>query len=173
MKSIGVTFDEALLALLDQQPEVQERGRSAVLRSAVADYLAAKESPASEGTPLGDLSLDFLSRLLTFVEWRPGWDGNSAEHVDHVTAARAIALARTMRAVAPEPFVAPAASGALLLQWDLPGGTSVEVFVDSDSEFPQDAALTSGGQVHEVALSGQASLRALLLEHAVPKTVSQ
>ena len=47
MKSIGVTFDEPLLERLDRQPEVRERGRSAVLRTAVADYLAAR-TPESE-----------------------------------------------------------------------------------------------------------------------------
>ncbi len=172
MKSIGVTFDESLLALLDQQPEVRERGRSAVLRRAVADYLAAKSPRPGGKTPGGDLSLDFLSRLLTFVEWRPGWDGGAAEHVDHVTAERAIAIARTMRAVAPEPFVAPAPSGSLLLQWDFREGASVEVFVDSDSEFPEFAAVTREGQVHEVALTDAANLRALLAEHAAPETIS-
>lgn len=44
MKAIQVTFDEALLERLDQDPEVLERGRSAVLREAAAAYLARKEA---------------------------------------------------------------------------------------------------------------------------------
>jgi metal-responsive CopG/Arc/MetJ family transcriptional regulator len=39
MKPIQVMFDEDLLAALDADPVVRERGRSAVLRDAAADYL--------------------------------------------------------------------------------------------------------------------------------------
>ena len=48
MKPIQVTFDEALLEKLDRHPAVQQRGRSAVLREAVADYLARKEAEEIE-----------------------------------------------------------------------------------------------------------------------------
>lgn len=44
MKPIQVTFDEALLARLDRHPMVRERGRSAVLREAAADFLARKDA---------------------------------------------------------------------------------------------------------------------------------
>ena len=46
MKAIQVTFDEALLDRLNHYPEVQERGRSAVLREAVAEYLKRKDAEA-------------------------------------------------------------------------------------------------------------------------------
>ncbi len=181
MKSIGVTIDETLLERLDEQPEVREQGRSAVLRRAVADYLAARapengdacDSPVGTSAPREALTLDFLSRLLKFVEWEPGWDGEAAEHIDHSTAQRALEIALDMRAVAPEPFVAPAPSGSLLLQWDFPDGTSVEVFVDGETEFPAEAALTCDGLVHEVALAGPAKLRAVLTEHAAPPSASR
>jgi metal-responsive CopG/Arc/MetJ family transcriptional regulator len=39
MKPIQVMFDEALLARLDADEEVQKAGRSAVLRRATAEYL--------------------------------------------------------------------------------------------------------------------------------------
>ena len=39
MKAVQVVFDETLLARLDSQDEVKQRGRSAVLRRLVADYL--------------------------------------------------------------------------------------------------------------------------------------
>ena len=39
MKTIQITMDEALLARLDEAEEVQQIGRSAVLRRAVAEYL--------------------------------------------------------------------------------------------------------------------------------------
>lgn len=44
MKAIQVTFDEALLDKLDGYHEVRERGRSAVLRDAVAEYLERKDA---------------------------------------------------------------------------------------------------------------------------------
>jgi predicted transcriptional regulator len=39
MKAIQVMFDEDLLERLDEDEEVRQRGRSAVLREAAADYL--------------------------------------------------------------------------------------------------------------------------------------
>lgn len=44
MKPIQITFDEELLAELDERPEVRERGRSAVLREAAAEYLVKKRT---------------------------------------------------------------------------------------------------------------------------------
>lgn len=46
MKAIQVTFDEALLARLDRNPMVRERGRSAVLREAAAGFLRHVETEA-------------------------------------------------------------------------------------------------------------------------------
>ena len=43
MISIQISFDEALLRRLDARPEVRDRGRSAVFREAVADFLERKE----------------------------------------------------------------------------------------------------------------------------------
>ena len=44
MKAIQITFDEALLEKLDRHPAVRERGRSAVLREAAAEYLKRREA---------------------------------------------------------------------------------------------------------------------------------
>ena len=44
MKAIRVTFDEVLLDRLNRSPEVQECGRSAILREAVAGYLKPKDA---------------------------------------------------------------------------------------------------------------------------------
>lgn len=44
MKSIQVAFDDALLERLDRHPAVRERGRSAVLREAAADFLAREDA---------------------------------------------------------------------------------------------------------------------------------
>ena len=39
MRAIQITIDEELLAALDADPEVQQDGRSAVIRRATHDYL--------------------------------------------------------------------------------------------------------------------------------------
>ena len=39
MKAIQISFDEALLAELDATEEARQKGRSAVLRNAVREYL--------------------------------------------------------------------------------------------------------------------------------------
>lgn len=44
MKPIRVTFDDALLERLDRHPAVRERGRSAVLREATAEFLAREDA---------------------------------------------------------------------------------------------------------------------------------
>ena len=63
MKAIQITFDEELLHQLDSTEEVRQRGRSFVLRQAVAEYLnrRGKQKIAEayvraygEGTALGD-----------------------------------------------------------------------------------------------------------------------
>lgn len=46
MKPIQVTIDDALLDRLDRDPEVAARGRSAVVRDAVAAYLAKRRGRA-------------------------------------------------------------------------------------------------------------------------------
>ena len=44
MKAIQITFDEALLERLDRHPSVRERGRSAVVREAAAEYLKRRDA---------------------------------------------------------------------------------------------------------------------------------
>lgn len=48
MKPIQVTFDETLLARLDKHPMVRERGRSAVLRTAAAEFLKRQEAEETD-----------------------------------------------------------------------------------------------------------------------------
>ena len=123
--------------------------------------LARTAGPAS-AAPATHLSDDLIERLLRFVAWEPGWDGESAEQIETQTAFRAMKTAKDMLPVAAEPFVAPALGGSLLLQWDFADGTSVEVYVDPDATFPESAALDRGGIVYEVPLTGHESLRCLL-----------
>ncbi|MYI83461.1 MAG: hypothetical protein F4056_09340 [Chloroflexi bacterium] len=127
-------------------------------------------TPESPATSPRSLPMQFLVRLLQFVEWGPGWDGAGAEHVDRATAEVALRTAESMLTAAPEPFVAPAPSGSLLLQWDFADGSSVEVYVDSETDFPSAATLTRDGVVYEVELIGPTTLRSLLEEHAAMAT---
>ncbi len=46
MKAIQITFDERLLDRLDKDDEVKRKGRSAVIRRAVSDYLRKKRRAA-------------------------------------------------------------------------------------------------------------------------------
>lgn len=46
MKAIQVSFDEQLLARLDEDPEVKKLGRSEVMRRAVTAYLRRRRSEA-------------------------------------------------------------------------------------------------------------------------------
>lgn len=42
MKAIQISFDEGLLARLDEEQEVKRQGRSAVLRKATEEYLESR-----------------------------------------------------------------------------------------------------------------------------------
>ena len=62
MRPVQVMFDERLLAKLDADEDVRKRGRSAVLRRIVSDYLLRKAESAidaryrkgyADGTGLG------------------------------------------------------------------------------------------------------------------------
>lgn len=46
MKTIQITVDEPLLAMLDADSEVRRRGRSAVLRRAATEYLERRKREA-------------------------------------------------------------------------------------------------------------------------------
>lgn len=78
MKAIQVTFDEDLLERLDDLAEVRERGRSAVLREAAANYLAQKAAQEidrhhAEGYgrfPQTDEELDWGESRVWPEDWR-------------------------------------------------------------------------------------------------------
>ena len=51
MKAIQITMDEQLLERLDSYPDAGHRGRSAIIREAVADYLTKKEAEEIDQAP--------------------------------------------------------------------------------------------------------------------------
>ena len=106
------------------------------------------------------LSRAFWERLLRFVEWAPDWDAQGAEHITFATASTAATVAEEALTVAPEPIVAPAGDGSLLLEWDLPNEVTVELYVrDADLE---PAAVAQGARVEEVPVAGVADILAIL-----------
>lgn len=75
MQAIQVSMDEDLLKRIDEEPEVQERGRSAFIRSAIRLYLNARRrqeiddeiSRVYEGC--ADKMLDEVSDLVNAQAW--------------------------------------------------------------------------------------------------------
>ncbi len=82
MKAIQVTFDEDLLARIDELEEVRTRGRSAVLREAAVNYLKEKAAEEidrqyAEGYgrfPQTDEELDWSESRVWPEDWREGDD---------------------------------------------------------------------------------------------------
>lgn len=97
------------------------------------------------------LPSSFWSRLLRFVAWSPGWDGEEADHIAEATATRAGQIAEGVASVAGVvPLVAPASDGSLLLEWSLPNGISVELFVTEEGWEPVVTSDPEGVEEHEI-----------------------
>lgn len=75
MKAIHVTFDESLLERLDSHPAVKQRGRSAILREAVVDYLRRQESAG-----IDRLYREGYAETNSVASELPGWDEEGAWH---------------------------------------------------------------------------------------------
>ena len=109
------------------------------------------------------LSADFRDRLETFVGWDEDWDGLGAARILRPTADRAKRVAELSLGVAPEPFVAPAGDGSLMLEWELANGAVVGIFVpgERDDEW-EPASVTRGDDVVEHDIRSDADLVDLL-----------
>lgn len=74
-KPVQISMDEELLERIDRDPEVQARGRSAFVRSAVELYLAAKarhridEQLVAAYAGRADELLSEIAELLPAQEW--------------------------------------------------------------------------------------------------------
>lgn len=117
-------------------------------------------------TPLFDrrqgkpaVSHEFVGRLLRFVSFEPGWDGEKAEPISSRTAEKAYELAAKSLSFTKEPFVAPA-DGSLLLRWHLPSGEVVELFVDEDEV--DSLALIHNHEVRDIPAHDDESVLAFL-----------
>ena len=108
---------------------------------------------------------------LGFTSYEHGWDGATAEIITEDTVSKATSIAHRMLDIGPEPFVAPAPTGELLLQWDFEDGSSAEVFVGNETDFPDSASVTREDTVHEVALDSLEDLRSIILERTQAESV--
>ena len=109
------------------------------------------------------LSAAFRERLAAFTGWDEDWDGLGAERIRGRTAERAALVAELALEVAPEPFAAPAGDGSLMLEWELPNGAAVGVFIPGgDDEAWEPASVTRGEQVVEHDIRSAADLVDLL-----------
>lgn len=117
------------------------------------------------------LSAGFRERLETFVGWDEDWDGLGAARIRQATAARAKHVAELALKVAPEPFVAPAGDGSLMLEWELPNGAVVGVFIpaDADGESWEPASVTRGDDVAEHDIQSVADLVELIRRAAAAR----
>lgn len=113
------------------------------------------------------VSMELQQRVMEFVSWLPDWSGHSSERIDCKLATHALSIASDMGRIAGEPFVAPTADGTLLLQWDFDNDTSIEVYVESDSQFPESAVVDAEGEVSDVKLSSTRDLKRLLRKHTL------
>ena len=109
------------------------------------------------------LSAAFRERLAAFTGWDEDWDGLGAERIRGRTAERAALAAELALEIAPEPFAAPAGDGSLMLEWELPNGAVVGVFIPGgDDEAWEPASVTRGEQVVEHDVRSTADLADLL-----------
>lgn len=99
---------------------------------------------------------------LRFVSWPDGWDGENSERIDCDVAFRALEIVSRLKPEFDEPFMAPAPSGAILLQWKFSDGNVVDVYVERADSFPECAVLTTDESVDDIELSNLSGLRSLL-----------
>ena len=78
MKPIQVTFDDALLKRFDRHPTVRERGRSAVLREAAAEYLTRKDAAEIERRYRDGYRDGAAADALSIGEELDGWAAEGA-----------------------------------------------------------------------------------------------
>lgn len=117
----------------------------------------------TQPSPPPALSAAFRERLAAFAGWDEGWDDLGAERIGERTAERAARAAELALDAAPEPFVAPAGDGSIMLEWELPNGAAVGVFIPGgDEEAWEPASVTRGEQVVEHDIHSAADLVDLL-----------
>lgn len=76
------------------------------------------------------LSAEFEGRLARFAELEPHWDGYNGLPIPQIVIERARYFVNLLAPIVGEPWVGPCATGEILLQCQLPGGKTVDFYVD-------------------------------------------
>ena len=110
------------------------------------------------------LGTKVIERLRILASLAPGWDGDDADPIDYSTAFSALVIALQMSRHAADPSVAPMVDGSLILRWTFEDGAALEIVVEEGEALPTYAMLSRDGVVEELAIDGEATLRALLAQ---------
>ena len=130
----------------------------------------SRDDDSFPGITASRLSTDFWGKLIKFMCWEPNWDGLGAQRITMSTAMRAVRVAELAIDATPEPFVAPAGDGSLMLEWELPAGVVVGLFVSSEEgdDAWEPASISRGTEVIEHDIRSAADLVDLLRQAADP-----
>lgn len=128
----------------------------------------SRDDDTFAGITASRLSTDFWGKLIKFMYWEPNWDGLGAKKIAMATAMRAARVAELAIDTAPEPFVAPAGDGSLMLEWELTSGAMVGLFVSSEEgdDIWEPASVSRGAEVIEHDIRSAADLVDLLRQAA-------
>ena len=89
----------------------------------------------------------------------PGWEGDA---IAASTALTALSVQLSTAPVASSPSIAPMVDGSLIMSWLFDDGSSIEIIIEEDEDFPTYAMLARDGVVEELALAGADTLNMLL-----------
>lgn len=155
-------------------PQLYERGAWVTLfyvetsartsADVAATRVARLRSAGAETTPLNfsGLSAELVKRAHRFARRGPNWDGLGAEPITMPIADHTLDIARQMRDVAGEPFLAPAGDGSIQMLWSFDGDVSFSVFVDDALRFPDSYVVDAAGEISSGDLDGAADLKSQL-----------
>ena len=104
-------------------------------------------------------SRQFMERVRDIASLPPGWEGNA---IAASTVLTALSVQLSTAPVASAPSIAPMVDGSLIMSWLFDDGSSIEIVIEEDEDFPTYAMLARNGVVEELALAGADTLKMLL-----------
>ncbi len=123
--------------------------------------LAAKSrGAATDRSTTLELDLELLNDVVKRISWTPECDGLG--HPKPEIVMKALGIAAQVRDVADPPLVATTEDGSIILEWQLPNDSSVEIYMENDSPFPGEVTVAKEGDDTEFTLENVAALATLL-----------
>ena len=98
-----------------------------------------------------------MERARAIASLPPGWEGNAIAMSTVLTA-----LSVQLWTAPVAPAIAPMVDGSLIMSWLFDDGSSIEIVIEEDEDFPTYAMLARDGVVEELALAGADTLKMLL-----------